>query len=891
MSRKKWLEVLEDHSLSLQERMFRLLSGIAIAALSVLVVMGLCLSESLVYNIMLILSLALCILISGYAVRTGKIQLCANIQSFLIIFILIPVTFFTGGGIRSGAPLWFVFAFVYVSVVVYGRTRYVFIILASLMAVLEYVVSYLYPEFVTEHSDEVSYLSSLIAVLVVGSLFCLLFIFESKIYESENRLAQQQKKEIVELNEAQNRFFSSMSHEIRTPINTIIGLDEMILREEISEEAAADAQDIQNASKMLLALINDVLDMSKIESGKMEVVYAAYSVGEMLSDIVNMIWSRAKEKGLDFHVEVDPAMPSELMGDEVRLKQVMINLLTNAVKYTKEGSVTFSIQCRKLSASRVVVTYTIRDTGMGIRKENIPYLFSAFKRVDEEKNRFIEGTGLGLSIVKEFVDLMGGTITVDSVYTKGSTFAVELEQDVADENVLGDINFELRHTMNTREHYRQTFEAPDARILIVDDNEANLMVEEKLLRDTRVRIDTVLSGEEALKKTVQTQYHVILMDHLMPGMDGITCLHQIRAQTGGMNKKTPVVILTANAGSDNRAQYEREGFEGYLLKPVRGAELEAELVRRLPKEMVKLTSASEVVEEIQTAGSRSMKRRHVLITTDSVCDLPREIQEQGGIEVLPYRIRTDKGEFLDGIETETGGILAYMADGKRSVVSMAPEVRDYEVFFADCLLQARHIIHISMAKKESKGYFNALEAAKSFSNVTVVDSGHLSSGLGLLVMEARRLSEKDVPVEEIVSGIDEAAERIHTCFMVSDTEYLARSGRVSQFVDNLCRAFMLHPSIAMDKSRMKPGNFTFGTLERARSRFIRYIFADIDSMDKSCLFLIHSGMSLAELKEIEEQIRQRALFDRIIIQQAGPAISANSGPGAFGFAYMKRRAV
>lgn len=228
-----------------------------------------------------------------------------------------------------------------------------------------------------------------------------------------------------------------MSHEIRTPINTIIGLNEIILREDISEEAAENARNIQGASKLLLSLINDILDISKIKSGKMEVINVSYETGALFSEIVNMIWIKAKEKGLEFKLHVDSSIPSMLCGDEVRIKQILINLLNNAVKYTSEGSVTLSVRCERLSVNKVRVWYSVEDTGQGVKKENIPYIFNAFRRVDEERNRYIEGTGLGLSIVQQLVELMGGGISLNSVYSKGSTFIVTLDQDIIDNRELG----------------------------------------------------------------------------------------------------------------------------------------------------------------------------------------------------------------------------------------------------------------------------------------------------------------------------------------------------------------------------------------------------------------------------------------------------------------------
>ncbi|MBR3339501.1 MAG: hypothetical protein IKG19_05600, partial [Lachnospiraceae bacterium] len=309
-------------------------------------------------------------------------------------------------------------------------------------------------------------------------------VYYYKYNAKQNILEQEaQKEEIRKLSQAQNRFFSNMSHEIRTPINTIIGLNEMILRQNASPEINEDAENIQAASKMLLHLINDILDMSKFETGQMELTPAPYRTGDMLSDIVGMLWIRAKEKNLEFSVDVSPDLPSELLGDDMRIKQVLINVLNNAIKYTSEGSVRLQIQCERNDSGVALVSYAISDTGMGIKTESIPYLFTAFKRVDMDKNKYIEGTGLGLSIVKQFVDLMGGKITVNSVYTKGTTFIIEIPQKIIVDEPVGEFDVLSRKRAREEHVYVQSFEAPDAKVLVVDDTSANLMVVSKLLRD------------------------------------------------------------------------------------------------------------------------------------------------------------------------------------------------------------------------------------------------------------------------------------------------------------------------------------------------------------------------------------------------------------------------
>lgn len=677
-----------------------------------------------------------------------------------------------------------------------------------------------------------------------------------------------------------------MSHEIRTPINTIIGLNEMILREDISDEVAADAKNIQGASKMLLALINDILDMSKIESGNMDIVPVDYDLGEMLSDIVNMIWIRAREKGLAFHVDVDEKIPSKLYGDEVRIKQILINVLNNAVKYTSEGSVTLSIQCEELEPGRINMVYSVADTGMGIKKESMPYLFSVFKRVDEEKNRYIEGTGLGLSIVRQLAELMGGTVTVNSIYTKGSTFVITLPQGVSGEKRIGKLDLEARHDRNRREQYMPSFEAPGAHVLVVDDNKMNLMVAEKLLRDTKVQVKTVESAALCLKETAHTKYDVIFMDHMMPEMDGIECMHEIRKQTGDINGNTPVVILTANAGGENRALYEREGASGYLPKPVTGKQLEAELMRHLPKDLVTIIHEAEGDEPEADLFAHKTKVS-IMISTDSVCDLPADLIEKYQIAVMPYRVYTDDGEFLEGVEVETDGLLSYIVTGEKKAHSEPPKTADYERFFADNLAKAQHIIHISMAKNASGGYGYASAAAESFDNVQVVNSGHLSSGMGLIVLRAaQQAAVGGMTVEQIVAFTKGMKKRASTTFMVESTEYLTRSGRLAPSLNKICKSLMVYPKLGMRNSKIDMVGLLSGSKERRWKQYINNTLKHGNRIDKRLLFITHVGLTHHELQEIENQVLCKVAFENVIYYQATSAIAINCGPGSFGLLFL-----
>ncbi|MBO4457717.1 MAG: response regulator [Butyrivibrio sp.] len=391
-------------------------------------------------------------------------------------------------------------------------------------------------------------------------------------------------------NEAKSRFLSNMSHEIRTPINAVLGFDELILRECEDENILSYAMDIQSSGKTLLALINDILDFSKIEAGKMEIIPLEYGTCSMLNDVINMIEMKAEEKGLEFVTNIAEDVPSVLYGDETRIKQCIMNLLTNAVKYTHTGTVTMVVYKKDYEPiseddsfdERIVLGVRIIDTGIGIREEDIDKLTYAFERIDEKKNRTIEGTGLGINIVTSILNMMDSKLNVKSEYGRGSEFSFEIVQTVVNNEPIGDFSKNYRLSKINRKRYRENFHAPKAKILVVDDVKTNLTVIQGLLKKTLISVDTALSGREALDLVKSNKYDVIFLDHRMPDLDGIQTLHMMQDMAANMNKKTPVVALTANAVSGSREMYFKEGFSNYLSKPVSPAKLEEMIVNYLP---------------------------------------------------------------------------------------------------------------------------------------------------------------------------------------------------------------------------------------------------------------------------------------------------------------------
>jgi len=530
-----------------------------------------------------------------------KYDLGSNVMVITIAFFILPVMFFSEGGIHSGMTIWMFFAIPVAFLMMDGKARYIICFLIIMVDVCCFYIQYYYPNLVTvldsEHKILVDVTESYVCVAV---LLCSLILIHVKSYERQSIMLEKQRVELLEkqkelekaveeairADQAKGDFLANMSHEIRTPINAVLGMDELILREASNPDIIEYATNIQTSGKTLLSIINDILDFSKIEAGRMEVTPSEYSVADVINEVAGMIKPRLNDKRIDLVLKNNPNIPCKLWGDDNKLRQIILNLLTNAAKYTHVGTITVTTDFATTDEESILLKFSVNDTGIGIKEENIESLFQTFRRIDLKNNRSIEGTGLGLSLTKNLVELLGGSIGVESTYGVGSTFYFEVPQRIIDKTPIGQIT---QKTIVRAPKYKCSFEAPDCSVLVVDDTVTNIKVFCGLLKNTKLHIDQALSGAECLEMVKYFKYDIIFMDHMMPEMDGIETYFEMQKLGENINKDTPVIVLTANAIEGNTKMYKEAGFIDCLYKPVKYQELESMLIQYLPKDKVNLT--------------------------------------------------------------------------------------------------------------------------------------------------------------------------------------------------------------------------------------------------------------------------------------------------------------
>ena len=540
---------------------------------------------------------AVCIYMANYMnrLKNSTIAVC-----FVVGIALFPVMFFVTGGINSGMVCWFSMGLIFIFMLLDGMD-FLFMLLTDVAIIIGcYVISYYHPEYVVSLQTKRSVFfdvvqSMMISAFALGSIIK----FQKSIYEKLYRQAAINNDDLLEktlqakkaekqaqtATEAKSNFLANMSHEIRTPINTIMGMDEMILRETSEKVVEEYALDIKTASQNLLSLINDILDITKIESGKMGIVKGEYDFMSLMHDVLNNIVLRAKEKNLELKLNIASNIPCNMLGDDIRIKQVLTNIITNAVKYTQEGYIEITTTCKKSFGEYVELTFSVKDTGIGIKPEDIKRMFESFERLEVNRNRNIEGAGLGMTITQNLLKMMGSTLNVDSTYGEGSTFSFTISQEVVNPEPIGDFEQKLKQLTSNYE-YSTSFEAPNATFLVVDDNAMNRKVFVALLRDSKVKVVEAENGYDCLQLIKNQHFDMIFLDHMMPGMDGVETFKAMARLEGNKCLGTPVIALTANAIAGAKERYLTLGFHGFLSKPVVPAQLEKTIRDFLPESLL-----------------------------------------------------------------------------------------------------------------------------------------------------------------------------------------------------------------------------------------------------------------------------------------------------------------
>jgi signal transduction histidine kinase/DNA-binding NarL/FixJ family response regulator/HPt (histidine-containing phosphotransfer) domain-containing protein len=591
-----------DKKLELRARIFNLL-GMTGMVISLFVAFVSAIIGSGAANVaMNLVSSAFAALILYYANRSGRFYTCYVITIIIVFIIAFPVMFFAAGGYHSGMPSFFVFAIVFTAFMLGGAKSFVMVAFEVLLYTGICLFAYFHPESVSFFESELAVTADTIMGFWVVSFTIVLTV--TLVFQ----MHEDQERRLKEASEAKTAFLANMSHEIRTPLNVILGMNEMIQSVASTGPIADWSGDIQMAGHALRQLIDELLDISKIEAGRQEIIDAEYRVDNLIYELSIIGEQETKKRGLDFTVEADPEMPSKLLGDFSRVRQVVTNFLVNAAKYTERGTVTLTVGCAHPAAvptndtvpgggENVILSVSVSDTGIGIKQEDIDSLFEKFSRarVDMAKTsgksgRHEEGVGLGLAIAKQLSDLMNGNIIVESVCGEGSTFTFSLPQRLLDSSPLRnwrDGFFEETEPPSGTPEI--LFIAPGARVLAVDDNPGNLRVAREYLKRTRLRVDTVMDGREcvdAVKRALEERdpYHVILMDYMMPDMDGIKTLEKLREEISGFDAR--VVALTADAVTGEREKFLSAGFSAYMSKPITRRELEQSIFALLPKDMI-----------------------------------------------------------------------------------------------------------------------------------------------------------------------------------------------------------------------------------------------------------------------------------------------------------------
>ncbi len=889
--REKLRELVSSENRNIREKLF------LIMCLECIVGAVICLIESISIKAgwLNYIVIGSTLVIVPLAVRTmviyGRQEFPIALVTVWMNIVVFPLVFFTCGGVRSGSNCWMALGLVFVTLIYMGRMLVLSVSITFAVDVLCYIVAYYHPEYVRPLNSEAAvFFDSLFGIFSIGVTSYMIFSYRRQGYGRESALAISQRNELDRISGSRERFYANFSHEIRNPINAIVGLNELNLRVADNDDIVRNSEAIGRSGKLLLSLVNDIMDLSQIENKSMSLVMAPYELNEVLSELMDMVSTRAQNKGLQLLLEVDPALPAVLIGDERRVTQILLNILTNAVKYTEKGSIKMVVSGERKEEGKIRLRAEVSDTGIGIAKEDLAHLFETYSQFDRLSNNDIEGNGLGLPIAYELVKLMDGDISVDSVYGQGSVFTVEFEQGYESGALIGVSDYdEVMDKATHKGGYVRSFEASGARILVVDDDVQNRSIIKGLLKETKVTVDEAGSGEEALMRTSLTEYHILLVDYMMPGMSGTDLLEAIKTQAGGKCRESVIIALTGASLDSKEHIGARYSFDLILTKPVEYSVLEDAIADNLPKELIEYRDerrADNRKWDIIKAARR--KKRTVRITTECSADLPKSIIDEYDIGIMPLYVKSDKGRFKDMVEINTSDTMGHITDHSRKVVSVGAEVSEYEDFFKKELETAQEIIHISFKGKKDFCFSNAVEASKSFSHVRVIDSGLISSGLGLSVIIAAKWALGGVSPDVICEDIVKISPYIEYTYVLPSASILAQTHRIGERRAKIYDLLSIRPVMHQTHGHIRQIRAYRGDMERVIRKHIRSTMAIGGRMDLHVPVIAnHMGLKPRMQDRIMLEMRKTVPENSLLLAQASVTSASYTGIGAMGIAYLR----